>query len=300
MAIFLLQPGLRCADMRLMDTIEKLLDEVEVLPASPSLLPKLLPILSDVDANFDEVVDIIAIDPGLTAELLRICNSAFFGQTEPIVNVQEAVARVGYQAVYLLVAMINGANSFPTPAPRGIDISRLWAHSVTTAFSSKYIAESTQQDASLLFTAGLLHDVGKIVMAQAQPEALSGQLYGPTEESGLKHEKELFGFTHAEVGMALLKRWGLPEKLISAVSHHHAPDGVNGLEPLAACVQLGDLFSHGQTDRRVLASPQFMSRLTALELGPQSMQNWFQQLQNNQPLIDGMSQLQNISRPVRK
>ena len=283
-----------------MDNIEKLLNQVDVLPASPSILPKLLPLLSDVDAHFDKVVEIVELDPGLTAELLRICNSAFFGQSEPIVNVQDAVARVGYQSVYLLVAMINGSNSFPTPSPRGIDVSRLWAHSVSTAFSSKYIAESMQQDGNLLFTAGLLHDVGKIILAQAQPNAMNGELYGPTEDIGLQHEMELFGCTHAQVGTALLKRWGLPEKLITAVSHHHDPNSEKGLDPLAACVELGDLFSHGQTDRRVLASPQFMTRLNALDLGPVAMQGWFKQLQRNQSLIDEMSQLQNISRPGKK
>jgi putative nucleotidyltransferase with HDIG domain len=276
-----------------MDTIDTLLDSIEVLPASPTLLPKLLPKLADVDANFDEVVDIISLDPALTAKLLQICNSAFFGQTEPIVTVQDAVARVGYQSVYLLVAMINGASSFPVPAPTGIDVSRLWAHSVTVAFSTKYIAESTQQDANLLFTAGLLHDVGKIVIAQLKPGALNGELYGPSEANGLAHEKELFGLTHADVGMALMKRWGLPDQLVQAVSHHHHPNGEHGLEPLAACVELGDLFSHGQTDRRVLATPQFMARLTALDLGPQAMQSWFKKIQGNQQLIDGMSQLQN-------
>ena len=283
-----------------MDNIEKLLDQIEVLPASPSMLPKLLPLLSDVDAHFDEVVDIVALDPGLTANLLQICNSAFFGQTEPIVTVQDAVARVGYQSVYLLVATINGANAFPTPSPKGIDVSRLWAHSVTAAFSTKYIAESTQQDANLLFTAGLLHDVGKIVLAQVQPNALNGELYGPSEDAGLAHEKELFGYTHAQVGTALLKRWGLPEPLITAVSHHHDPKGEKGLDPLAACVELGDLFSHGQTDRRVLASPQFMTRLTALDLNAVAMQGWFKQMQKNQSLIDGMSQLQNVSRAGKK
>lgn len=288
------------SDVRLMDTIEKILDRIEVLPASPSLLPKLLPKLADVDANFDEIVDIIMLDPGLTAKLLHICNSAFFGQTEPIDNVQEAVARVGYQAVYLLVAMISGASSFPLPSPKGVDVGRLWAHSVTAAFSTKYIAESTHQDSNLLFTAGLLHDVGKIVIAQAQPGAMNGELYGPSEDSGLLHEKELFGCNHAEVGQVLLKRWGLPEKLITAVSHHHHPHGVHGLEPLAACVELGDLFSHAQVDRRVLASPQFMTRLHALDLGPQAIQGWFKKMQSNQPLIDGMSQLQNVARPIKK
>ena len=263
------------------------------------MLPKLLPKLSDVDANFDEVVEIICLDPGLTMELLRICNSAFFGQSEPIVTVDEAVQRVGYQSVYLLVATIDGAGAFPKAAPHGIDVNRLWAHSVTAAFSTKYIAESMQVDTNVLFTAGLLHDVGKIVLAQIQPDTAQGKLNGLTETGGQLQEKELFGFTHAEVGTALMKRWRLPEQLINAVTHHHEPRLEKGLDPLAACVELGDLFSHGQADRRVLASPQFMSRLNALDLRPTALQDWFKQMQKNQPLIESMSQLQAISQAAK-
>jgi len=100
-----------------MDKIRDLLDKVEVLPLSPALLAKLLPKLSDVDTNFDEVVEIIAYDPALTSKLLQICNSAFFGTDSDVSTVAEAVNRVGYQSVYLLVAMINGSNCFPTPSP---------------------------------------------------------------------------------------------------------------------------------------------------------------------------------------
>ena len=155
-----------------MEKIRLLLDKVEVLPLSPSLLPKLLPALSDVDTNFDEVVRVISMDQSLTAKLLQICNSAFFGQTEPVSTVAEAVNRVGYQSVYLLVATINGSNCFPCPSPKGIDTGKLWRHSITTAFNAKFVAESAGLDGNLLFTAGLLHDIGKMVMAQAQPQAM--------------------------------------------------------------------------------------------------------------------------------
>jgi hypothetical protein len=97
--------------------------------------------------------------------------------------------------------------------------------------------------------------------------------------------------------MALMKRWGLPSQLITAVSLHHEPKTPGGLEPLAACLELGDMFSHGQADRRVLASPQFMTRLTALDCGPQALQGWMKKLQTNQQIIDGMSQLKNVGRP---
>ena len=280
-----------------MTQIDALLDKIETLPASPSLLPKLLPKLSDVDEHFDEVVEIISLDPALTVQLLRISNSAFFGQSEPILNVQDAVTRVGYQSVYLLTAMIDGSNAFPQMATGTVDTGRLWAHSVTAAFSTKYVAESTGQDTNLLFTAGLLHDVGKIVLAQIQPDALNATIYNLSEAEVLEQERKLFGCTHAEVGSALMKRWGLPEQVIAAVDQQHAARAEGAaVNPLGACLELGNLFSHGQADRRVLASPQFMSGLSSLDLGPTAMQGWMKKLQANQQIIDGMSQLANVRR----
>lgn len=270
--------------------IDNLLNKIEVLPAAPSMMVKLLPKLDDVDTHSDEIVDIIQLDPGLTVNLLQICNSAFFGQPEPIVTVTDAVSRVGYQSIYLLAATISGAGSFSTTPTVVIDASRLWAHSVTAAFSAKCIAETAQQDSNLLFTAGLLHDVGKIVLAQIKPGVYDDKFYSLTEDGGQEREKDIFGCTHAEIGTALMRRWGLPEPLVNAVSNHHAP-AADGAEPLAACVELGDMFAHGQTDRRVLAKPQFFSRSNALQVGPEAMPQWFKKLSANQQIIDAMSQL---------
>ena len=280
-----------------MNQIDTLLDNVEILPAAPSLLAKLLPKLSDVDANYDEIVETIMLDPGLTAKLLQVCNSAFFGQPEPIATVPDAVNRVGYQSVYLLVSMISGADAFPAQPPGGLDVGRLWAHSVTTAFSTKYIAESLNQDTNVLFTAGLLHDVGKIVLAQIRPGVFNDQFYKLTEDRQMLREKEIFGCNHAEVGRALMDRWRLPAQLIDAVGAHHEPVSRSGVEPVAACLELGNMFSHGQVDRRVLASPQFMDRLNALDVEPQAMPQWFKKLQSNQQLIDGMSRLKASGKP---
>ena len=162
-----------------MDIIRKHLDKVDVLPLSPALLPKLLPKLSDVDTNFDEVVEIIALDPSLTSKLLQICNSAYFGQESEVNSVAEAVSRVGYQSVYLLVAMINGSGCFPHPAPVGVDAVKLWRHSVLTAFHAKFLGESIDADGALLFTAGLLHDLGKVILAQEQLPAAADFISAP-------------------------------------------------------------------------------------------------------------------------
>jgi len=280
-----------------METIQNLLGRVEVLPLSPSLLPKLLPKLSDVDANFDEVVDIIAIDPSLTSKLLQICNSAFFGQDEPVSSVSEAVNRVGYQSVYLLVAMINGSNCFPLPSPNGVDVARLWTHCIAVAFNTKFVAESARLDSNLLFTAGLLHDIGKVVLGQAQPQQMSSFIYQPTNSANTEREMILFGFTHAEVGAALLERWKLPAQLVSAARYHHDPRGAQGFEPLATCVALGNLFTHAQDHSEILKSAEFLANMDYLKLAPHQIENWKQALRDNRELIESMSGLSKISKP---
>src|SRR5580693_6187733 len=111
-----------------MNEVQKLFSKIEVLPPSPSLLPKLLPALTDVNANFDEIVEMIELDPALTAKLLQICNSAFFGPANPVSEVRQAVNQAGYQSVYLLVAMLNGSECFQAPEVPGVNSKLLWKH----------------------------------------------------------------------------------------------------------------------------------------------------------------------------
>lgn len=274
-----------------MEKIRKLLDQVEVLPLSPTLLPKLLPKLSDVDTNFDEVVEIIAFDPSLTAKLLQICNSAYFGQESEVNSVAEAVNRVGYQSVYLLVAMINGSACFPHPSPPGVDAAKIWRHSVTTAFNAKFVAESAGLDGNLLFTAGLLHDLGKVILGQERLPAAAGLFRGPSDVASVEREAAAFGCTHPEVGAALLERWKLPAQLAVAVGHHHAPKTAQGFERIAACVALGNLVSHSQDRPEVLERAEFKESLDLLGLSADLLKRWNERLRDHQSLVSGMSRL---------
>jgi putative nucleotidyltransferase with HDIG domain len=274
-----------------MDKIRKLLDQIEVLPMSPALLPKLLPKLSDVDTNFDEVVEIIAFDPALTAKLLQISNSAFFGHEAEVSTVAEAVSRVGYQSVYLLVAMINGSNCFPCPSPPGVDAAKLWQHSLTTAFNTKFVAESAGMDGNLLFTAGLLHDTGKVILGQTQPQAAASLFRAPSDAASLAHEITVFDCTHPEVGAALLEQWKLPVQLVVAVRYHHDPQAAQGFERIAACVALGNLVSHSQEHPKIIESVEFQAALALLNLTADHLPRWSERLRDHQSLVSGMSRL---------
>ncbi len=273
-----------------MDKICHYLEKIEVLPPSPTLLPKLLPKLSDVDANFDEVVAIIAVDPALTSKLLQICNSAYFGHESEVSSVSDAVQRIGYQAVYLLVAMINGSACFTAAAAGGVDAAKLWRHSVFAAFNAKFVAESAGADGSLLFTAGLLHDLGKVILGR-EPLPAPDLFRRPSDPASLAQETGLFGFTHAELGAALLEQWKLPAPIVAAVRHHHQPMQPSGLDRFAAFVAVGNFVAHGQEDPEILERPELATTLAQLGLSREHVQRWNERLRDHQSLVTGMSRL---------
>ena len=274
-----------------MDKIQNRLDKVDVLPMSPTLLPKLLPKLTDVDTNFDEVVEIIAYDPSLTAKLLQICNSAYFGRQSEVNSVAEAVSRVGYQSVYLLVAMISGSACFPNPPPPGVDVGKLWQHSMITAFYAKFVGESAGADGNLLFTAGLLHDLGKVILAQEKLPAASGLFAGPSDAASLAREQEIFGCNHAEVGAALLERWKLPAQIVVAVRHHHDPKLVDGFGGVAASVGLANLVAHSKDQPQIVERADFREVLSGLNLSTNHLERWSERMRDHQSLVSGLSRL---------
>lgn len=271
--------------------IRQHLKQVDVLPPSPTLLPKLLPKLSDVDTNFDEVVEIIAMDPALTSKLLQICNSAYFGHESEVTSVAEAVSRVGYQAIYLLVAMISGSACFPYASTAGVEATKLWRHSLAVAFNAKFVAESAGLDGHLLFTAGLLHDLGKVILAQERNPAAAGLFLEASDASSLARERQIFGCHHAEVGGGLLEDWKLPAPTVAAVWYSHEPPGAGEFEPLATCVGLGNLVAHGQERPQVLQQPEFSRWLDSLKLSPDLLGRWNERYRDHQNLVTGLSHL---------
>ncbi len=275
----------------LMDIIHKHLNQVEVLPMSPTLLPKLLPKLSDLDTNFDEVVEIIAFDPALTSKLLQICNSAYFGHKSEVNSVAEAVNHVGYQAVYLLVAMISGSSCFPHPSPPGVDGAKLWQHSIATAFNARFVAESAGVDSNLLFTAGLLHDLGKVILGQEQVPAAAGIFGAPSDAASLAREEKIFDCTHAEVGAALLERWKLPSQIVIGVRHHHEPKEAPGFHRITACITLADFVTHSQKHPQIIERPDFKEVLGYLDLSADHLKRWDERLRDHQNLLSSMSHL---------
>jgi putative nucleotidyltransferase with HDIG domain len=230
-----------------MQELDDYIKRVKHLPPAPAILPKLLAVLSQPDTDSSQVVDLITYDPSLTANVLQLCNSAFFAAGTPVADIQEAVGRLGFNQVYRLVVAISGARTL-TPPQKGYGFEKgdLWKHSVAAAVAAQCIAEDQGDDANVIFTAGLLHDIGKIILADAL-EHIYAKLVQETESQQhalLETEKKLLGVQHAEIGGRLLALWKFPSNLVSAVWFHHQPDGAAPYERLAAFVYLGNMIAH--------------------------------------------------------
>jgi putative nucleotidyltransferase with HDIG domain len=230
-----------------MQAIDNYIKSVRTLPAAPRVVPELLKLLNQPNVESGKIVKLISIDPALTTNVLRICNSAYFGAAVPTCDVQEAVTRLGFQQVFQLVVAATGAK-FLGAAQKGygLDHGELWKHSVAAAVAAQLIAKKLGDEENLAFTAALLHDLGKIILAQAL-EGVYSKLIQETEtrqQSLLESEKSLLGVQHAEVGGRLLEQWKFPPNIVAAVWFHHVPTGAAAHQRLAAYVYVGNMIAH--------------------------------------------------------
>lgn len=230
-----------------MQELDDYINQVKHLPPAPVVLPQLLPLLNQPDIDCSRVVEVITYDQSLTAAVIQTCNSAYFAGRSPVDDLQEAIQRLGFREVYQIVLAVSGARVLG-PAQKGYGIAEgeLWKHSVCTAVAAQLMAEDKGDDTSLAFTAALMHDVGKLVLAGAL-EGIYAKVVEETERnqySLLAAEKKLLGVQHAEVGGRLLARWKFPANLVSAVWFHHQPEAAKPHEKLASYVYLGNMVAH--------------------------------------------------------
>lgn len=249
--------------------MDNYIDSVKTLPPAPRVLPQLLVLLNLDDTDAREIVDLISLDPALTAKVLQHCNNAASGRSCAVSDPAEAVTQAGFGAIYRLVAMVVGESLLGSAQQGyGIGAGELWEHSVTTAVAARVIAGKLGGEDNLAFTAGLLHDIGKLVLGaflEGMQPSVSRET-GPSGHSFLEAEKAILGVDHEEIGGRLLARWNFPEKLAAAVRCHHDPAQARPHEQLAAYVHLGDIIAHCLGQAQGYESFAVRTRPEALEI----------------------------------
>lgn len=250
-------------------TLDALIGNIDSLPPFPRNLVVLTELLDQPDTDVEQVVALIQYDPALTALVMRLCNSAHFGAASPASDLHEATTRLGFNEIFQLVVSLGTAALLRPPQKGyGIETGELWRHSVTAALIGKCIAVERNDNPSLVFTACLLHDIGKIVLSRSL-ESQYEQVLAETKRCQspmVVVEQTLLGFDHAEVGGRLLERWQFPPRLVEAVRFHHDPGAAGEHTRFAAYAYLANMlacFMGFGCGHQALA---FRSRAEALDL----------------------------------
>lgn len=217
---------------------------VRDLPALPEIVTSLVDAIGRETVSIDQLTARLSRDQGLSAKVLRLANSSFYGFQGRVASVRKALVVLGVSALRSVVTVAGIVGSFPT-LPRDHPIAGIWRHAFATASCARAIAVTQRLDAEAAFTAGLIHDLGRLVLVMHCSHA-----YDPVLRTGPSHgrclaevERDLLGVDHAEVGAALALRWRLPDEVAIAVRDHHQPLP-GDIVSLADVVQVADAIVH--------------------------------------------------------
>ena len=211
-----------------MTPAEEILKKVRDIPPLPNVVMQILKLSNSPSASAKDLVEVMELDPGITAKVLRLCNSAFFGLPQKVTSLQTATVYLGLNEIINMVVMgcFNSFYSSPQPG-YGLEKGELWGHSVAVALASWRLANRLNyHDPAAAFTAGLLHDLGKIVLHEYvhQESERIQSLIELHDLSFAEAEKKVIGMDHCEVGELVAKKWNLPENLQLAIRYHHAQE----------------------------------------------------------------------------
>lgn len=206
---------------------KKIIAFVEKMPAFPRSVQRVMQLTSDVNASAKDIVQVIESDPIMTIKILKVINSPFYGFSQKITSIQRAIVYMGLNTIKNMALSIAAIGVLNPKNKANFNTQEFLLHSLTTASICRMLAERLDippSDSNDFFVAGLLHDFGKIVFAEFEPEKFKQALEKSTLENRPLHETEFefMGVTHAQAGGLLAKKWAFGQKLINAIDHHHS------------------------------------------------------------------------------
>lgn len=232
------------------DALRDLITQMHSLPSLPSLFQDIVARVQDPAASLEAIGRVIAKDVAMSARVLQLVNSAYFGLAQRMASVERAVSYLGLETITSLVLGMEVFSQMDERRIPGFHAEALWDHSMRTATLARAIATDAGLDRIAVddsFTAGMLHDVGLLVLASRLPDALGAVLeaLGTPGTPVAEAERAVAGVAHADVGAYLLGLWGLPVSIIEAVAFHHRPlDAERAtFDPLGAVHVAGALVS---------------------------------------------------------
>jgi len=222
-------------------------EEDEIIFSLPKIYFELQEALNDPDKTFQDLGEIISFDPALSARLLKIVNSPFYGFPSKIETISHAISIIGMDQLTdmaLATLIIYQFRGIPNSL---FNMEKFWRHSMACGVVARSIAEfRSEKNVERFYLAGILHDIGRLVIFKKEPALARDAFYRSKEqqENIYLSERELMGFDHADVGRELLKAWQLPPRLVEAVGCHHQPQTAKEFPVDAAIIHTADYIVH--------------------------------------------------------
>jgi putative nucleotidyltransferase with HDIG domain len=231
-------------------SLQYVVSGIDVMPILPALYTQIMAELNSKDASSASVGEIISKDIGMTAKVLQLVNSSFFGMPRHVSTPMEAVIFLGIDVVKTLVLSIEVFAAFQERTLSILPVSKIYDHCVRTGVIAKKIAvleKMDKEESDNAMIAGILHDLGRLLLAENFPDEYQEVMERVKQDKKGVHvaELEIMGVTHAHIGAYLLGLWGLPDNIVEGVAFHHSPSaGIVKKFDLYGLVHVANLMAH--------------------------------------------------------
>jgi putative nucleotidyltransferase with HDIG domain len=218
---------------------------LEDLPSLPAVVMELLDSIDQEDVDISVLARKVAHDQALTAKTLRLANSSLYSLQVKVTTIQQAITFLGFQTTRSLIMAAAVTGCFPAGQCVGFDDRAFWRHSIATAACARVLARRMRFNQDYAFTAGLLHDIGRLVLVTRFP-AQYAQVLAASAGAGLHlpdAERSLLGVDHVAAGVALARHWSFSGTMLQAIAHHHDPEA-QGAGFLATIVHVANAIAH--------------------------------------------------------
>jgi putative nucleotidyltransferase with HDIG domain len=230
---------------------QRIIQDLGQIPTMPTIAAKVMQIVNDPHSNAEDVAKFISRDVALTSKVLRLANSAFYGIPRTISSVNSAIVILGFNTIRSLVLSATVLKMFPAKSGAAVfDRKAFWKHSFMVGIASRMVAQIYRKkklvDMETAFSAGLLHDIGKIVLDQFSNEEYVPVLKAAKDrgEPLFMAEKAMIGMSHADVSGMLVDKWQMPNELKGPIVNHHSPFDDTASQDMACIVHYANHLCH--------------------------------------------------------
>ena len=234
-------------DEKIKGDIISLIGDLDSLPTLPHVASQVMDLTMSSKASVRDISKILEGDPSLTSKVLKVANSAFYGLKQQVNSLELALVVLGMGEIGHLVMSVSVFSAFPDiPGKQSFDREGFWIHSSGCGHFARILAKKLDEPmlGGEVFVGGLLHDIGKILLDEKRHDVFTDIFNRAINEDRSLYdvEKEVLGFTHAEVGLVLAQMWNLPVSIQEAIAYHHTPEQAEKAPFTVSIVRVADLF----------------------------------------------------------